>query len=339
MRIIDLEKLLNSHLLFIYTNDNLNASIEPSMIEEIYKQLETMDKYNKITLVINSNGGNLATGYKILSLIKEKYSSVDTVCIEKAASTATFMLLFGENIYISPYALITPTEPQLQFDNNIISVNDITRYTQKYGITNIDQILLASYMSKIEYFKQLCNNTYNSEEAKKIIDFMLNHVNSHQYPMSISDLRSMKQNVSILSTNILEYLEIIHENIKKEFDEDIAYRKKYILIKNFCCTSTYEIVYNELKEKVSEGYNRKGEEFMKAKNIRIEKIKREIENEQAAANYDDAHWDSYNDSLYHDTYSDVYDDYGDASLYHDTYRDAFLEKDTRPKLLLKSKKI
>ncbi len=40
----------------------------------------------------------------------------------------------------------------------------------------------------------------------------------------------------------------------------------------------------------------------------------------------DAHWDSYNDSFYHDTYNDRYEDYGDNSHYHDEYRDAFVQE-------------
>ncbi len=346
MEIIDLEEKLNSHLLFLYTNENLNASIQPSMVKEIYNQIKIMNKYDKITLVINSNGGNLATGYRILSLIKEKYSSINTVCIEKASSTATFMLLSGENIYISPYALITPTEPQIEYNNNVISVNDITKYIKRYGPENIDPMLLAIYGAKIEYFKHLCNNTYDKDEAKKIIDFMLNKVSSHQYPMSISDLKIMKKNVNILKPEILEHFEKIHEDIKEEFNRNITYQKKYILIKNFAYTFSYEIVYNKSKEKVSEGYNRKGVKKMEKKNIRIERIENEMKREKDVANYNDAHWDSYNDSMYHDSYSDHYDDYGDGSYYHDSYKDAFdfgndeigVTENEAPKTLVKNKK-
>ena len=48
MEIIDLEEKLNSHLLFLYTNENLNASIQPSMVKEIYNQIKIMNKYDKI---------------------------------------------------------------------------------------------------------------------------------------------------------------------------------------------------------------------------------------------------------------------------------------------------
>ena len=40
------------------------------------------------------------------------------------------------------------------------------------------------------------------------------------------------------------------------------------------------------------------------------------------------HWDSYNDSHYHDRYDDRYGDYGDNSIYHDRYRDSMNNEGT-----------
>ena len=44
-----------------------------------------------------------------------------------------------------------------------------------------------------------------------------------------------------------------------------------------------------------------------------------------------SHWDSYNDSYYHDNYNDRYDDYGD-SYYHDEYRDSYAEDKPKQKI-------
>ena len=85
---------------------------------------------------------------------------------------------------------------------------------------------------------------------------------------------------------------------------------------------------------------------MEKKNIRIERIENEMKREKDVANYNDAHWDSYNDSMYHDSYSDHYDDYGDESYYHDSYKDAFdfgndeigVTENESPKTLVKNKK-
>lgn len=67
---------------------------------------------------------------------------------------------------------------------------------------------------------------------------------------------------------------------------------------------------------------RKVDKKMKNLNVRIQNIIRN-QVKKVSRETRDAHWDSYNDSHYHDTYQDRYDDYGD-SMYHDAYRDASL---------------
>ena len=64
---------------------------------------------------------------------------------------------------------------------------------------------------------------------------------------------------------------------------------------------------------------------MKNINLRIANILTMADKKNLKKEPIDGHWDSYNDSTYHDNYHDNYDDYGD-SLYHDEYRDGFVSE-------------
>ena len=61
-----LEEKLNSHIIFIYNNIALqdSAIIDNQMVTEIEKSIKNLNKYNSITFVLNTRGGNLASGYK-----------------------------------------------------------------------------------------------------------------------------------------------------------------------------------------------------------------------------------------------------------------------------------
>ena len=159
-----LEEQTNSHFLFIYNNlDEKDAIIDPNMVREISKSIKDMNEYNSITLVLNTRGGNLASGYKIIEILKNKFVNINSIVIEKCGSTGTFMLLASDNIYTTNYALITPTEPQLETyenGNNIVSSSVIRKYLEDKDnldrVEKLNPLTLGNYLSTISYFKKLC---------------------------------------------------------------------------------------------------------------------------------------------------------------------------------------
>ena len=190
-----IENRIKENIVFLYTNlYEEDAMIEPSQIREIYKVLSNLSpKYEKINIVLNTNGGNLAAGSKIANIFREYFNYINMIVLEKCSSTGTFILLSGDEVQMSRSSIITPTEPQIKVDNDIVSTCEIRNYLQNYkknrkGIKKIDPLIYANYHSTISYFKDLCYNTYEKSKADKIIDYMLNKVNSHQFPLTKKEL-------------------------------------------------------------------------------------------------------------------------------------------------------
>ncbi len=125
MSLKKIEEELSSHLLFVYNNTSLqeDAVIDPELVTEVSKHIPDLNEYGSVTLVLHTRGGNLASGYKIINLLKEKYSNVDVIIIERCGSTGTFMALAADNLYVTSHAMITPTEPQMAvydgYDSNV----------------------------------------------------------------------------------------------------------------------------------------------------------------------------------------------------------------------------
>ena len=352
MTLKELEERLSSHFLFIYNNLNEqeNAIIDPDMLPEISNKIKNMNNYDSITIVLNTRGGNLASGYKIINMIKEKFSKVDVFVIGRCGSTGTFMALAADNLYTSNYAMITPTEPQMEIcdgTNQSISISIVREFLDnisKYPecIRSLDPITFGNYCATISYFKNLCYNTYDKDKARKITEFMLNRVNSHQYPLNKSDFKEMGITLLDIPKEIELFIELEHNQIVKFLADRSTTSIRYTVIRSKEETTVYEKKYSKDKSKIAEGYFIiKEEEFMKKtveKNGRVTDIMSESEKSTKETTYKDAysdrHWDSYNDSYYHDKYNDRYADYGDNSMYHDSYRDgAVVDK---PKVMIKN---
>lgn len=332
-----LEEKTNSHFLFIYNNlDEVDAIIDPNMVKEISNTIKDMNEYKSITLVLNTRGGNLASGYKIVELLKNKFDNINSIVIDRCGSTGTFIALVSDTIYTTDYSIITPTEPLLETyenGNNQVSSSIIRNYLQsKDGLEKVEKLnplTLGNYLSTISYFKKLCYNTFKQDNVHKIIDFMLNKVNSHQMPLTKKDFDEMGIELKDIPKDIYSILIDVHNRIINYFKRD-SLNKTYTIIHSKNNTSVYEKRYNENRHKIAEGYFIIEEDFFMGNLKENGRVKDILEEEKVEnTTYQDAassHWDSYSDSRYHDNYNDRYDDYGDNSYYHDEYRDACLEE-------------
>lgn len=339
MSINKIEESISSHMLFVYNNILLQeeAIIDPELVTEISNHIKDLNKYDSLTLVLNTRGGNLASGYKIINMLKGKYNNVNVVVMERCGSTGTFMALAADNLYVSPQAIISPTEPQMDtYDGTASSVSTavIRNYLENKNkhpdaVEKLDAITYGNYYSAISYFKQLCYNTYGQYKADLIIEYMLDKVNSHQLPLLEDDFKKMGIKILPIPEKIQADIEEQHEAIVKYLHGTNKKNIRYTMVRSNNKTSVFEKQYDENKTKIAEGYfvieEEKIMKTVKKENARITDILAEGKKvDTAPATYADAqvHWDSYNDSYYHDNYQDRYDDYGDSSTYHDSYRDS-----------------
>ncbi len=365
MRLDDFDRLINKHVLFIYNNLlSDDAIIDSSLIEEVNLHIKDMNDYSNLLLVINTRGGNLACGYKILSMLKEKFDKISSCVITRCGSTGTFIILGSDEIFLSSKALVTPMEPQMydvSSDTNI-STSVIRNYlnetrSKEYSniVEKIDAITFGTYISTISYFRRLCYNSFG-DKSRDIVDFMLNDVDSHQMPLVKDDFKKMGIMVHPIPDEWLAMLLKEHENIDSYLNDRKGGRfNKYTLIRSNNKTRCYMKIYNSDKKKVSEGYfdvdedeilgvnNNKKMNYFKGEDLNMIKNNKRVQdilNEQNTTSlpeyrdaYGDSHWDSYNDSHYHDNYNDTYKDYGDNSYYHDSYKDAM--ETNKPKVINK----
>ncbi len=358
-----LEDMLEEHVLFMYHYDA--KSLDSSILREIYKHTQKLNDYDTINIVIHTKGGNLGVGAKIMHMLREKYKVVNSIVIDQCSSTGSFMAVCSDNLLISHYALITPAEPKMSIydDNNTsISVSNIRNLIEYNNGEELDSIILSNYLATNNYYKDLCYKLNDKEKADKIINYMLNEINSHQYPLDIDELNRVVNTRYLNKVEEREF-EKIHNEIMSGFDKNNSKEKVLTVLLSKNILSKEEKVYDDNKEKIREGYStiERKEEHMK--NIRIQDIFNEdertkvkkVNSDYSDSYYNDAYTDSsytdsvyrdvyldtvYADSIYRDAYEDSYQDSYEDS-YHDSYHDSYLDtynNELPQKKLVKAKK-
>ena len=192
------EKELKSHIVFAYNHLNMGEKSFlgyefVNKMEDIFSELH---EYDHMILALNSKGGNLAAAAKLVQLLRLHYKSYDIIVCTRCSSAATFVAMGASRLICTRNAIVTPAEPQLEWNDKRISIAAIRNLLEKkssveHFMQNMDWEILAHYFASRSYFKELCLNYLERRRAKRVIDYMLNHVNSHQYPITKNELENI----------------------------------------------------------------------------------------------------------------------------------------------------
>lgn len=66
---------------------------------------------NKISLVLNTSGGQLETPWPLVNLIREYCKTFEVIVLEKALSAGTMVALGADKIVMLPYSQLSPVDP------------------------------------------------------------------------------------------------------------------------------------------------------------------------------------------------------------------------------------
>lgn len=131
-----IETIRKRPLLVYVTSSRMGPSglIGADVIPEFCSQISAIPKENKkVDLLIVSNGGDPATAWRIMSLLRNRFKDIAILLPYQAYSAATLMALGADKIYMHPYSNLGPVDPQLRGVNKAgqyqeFSADTITHY-------------------------------------------------------------------------------------------------------------------------------------------------------------------------------------------------------------------
>lgn len=212
----------------------------------IIKQINSIKNNKSIDLLIISNGGDPIVSWRIISLLREKFSDISVLIPYTAFSAATLLALGADEILIHPFSNLGPLDPQLSFQNangvtKTISYEDITKYIEFVKDTGItDQDLLQKSFERLTaeipptligfakrssqlgltMGQKLLATHMNDENKTKVISETLNtKFYHHGYPLARKEAKEI--GLPIAERN--EEVEKIMWNIYEDFMEEMQF--------------------------------------------------------------------------------------------------------------------
>lgn len=115
-----IEKLRGNPLIVYATSSRAYAtgSMAQDVLDEFIKQISLIpDDVKAVDLMIKSHGGDGLVSWRIISLLRSRFKTVNILIPREAFSAATLLALGGDSVVMGKYGCIGPIDPQIQIKN------------------------------------------------------------------------------------------------------------------------------------------------------------------------------------------------------------------------------
>lgn len=219
-----IEKERGSKVLLFYTGDkpNMETRIAGACIPKFVEQLDRIGDVSKITLLLDTNGGDVITSWNIINLIRQFCKKLEVIVFSKAMSGGTLMCLGADSIMMTKQATLGPIDPsiltafnpQVEGRRIFVSVEDINGYLElakksledgtkmalveafKSLTSNVHPVLLGSTFRSMGQIRMLAEKLISHQvkdaaKAESIVSFLCSGAGSHDYTIDRIEAKSL----------------------------------------------------------------------------------------------------------------------------------------------------
>ncbi len=146
------------------TRQNAGGQISGDSVAEFQAQLEALPPKTKaLDLLLVSVGGDPTVAWRIVSLVRERYSKFAVLVPHAAFSAATLIVLGADEIVMHPNGNLGPTDPQITVPKN--SRNEEVRFGSEdlmAFLTFVKQNVSKDEKTISDLFKKFCEDAGSS---------------------------------------------------------------------------------------------------------------------------------------------------------------------------------
>lgn len=172
--------------------------------EAIIRAIRTTPPDRPIMLILHTPGGLLLAASQIAMALKSHPAKKFVVVPHYAMSGGTLIALAADEIMMDPNATLGPLDPQLMVGNNMyVPAPSVLRAVEAKGKMNVSDntLMLADIAEKAlrqtkDLVRKLIEDKVGPENAEKIAEKLVGGYYTHDYPITVEELRSMGLNVS-----------------------------------------------------------------------------------------------------------------------------------------------
>lgn len=191
-------------------------------IARFVEQLDRIGDVPKITLLLDTNGGDVITSWNIINLIRQFCKKLEIIVFSKAMSGGTLMCLGADTIMMTKQATLGPIDPsiltafnpQIEGQRIFVSVEDINGYLElakqnledgtklalaeafKSLTANVHPLLLGSTFRSMRQIRMLAeklitHQVKDVEKTNSIVSFLCSGAGSHDYTIDRIEATSL----------------------------------------------------------------------------------------------------------------------------------------------------
>lgn len=110
-----IEKARGSRVISVFLGDRPGAEtrIAPDLLPRVARYLREIGKVDSIDIFLYSTGGEIMSGYRVVSLVREYCKKFSVLVPFKCQSTATLLALGANEIVMLPEGQLSPVDPSI----------------------------------------------------------------------------------------------------------------------------------------------------------------------------------------------------------------------------------
>lgn len=189
-----------------------HQSISQTTTLRLNQILRNMDIGEKLDVILDSDGGDLASAYKIIQVLKSYAENVTVIVPFRAKSAATLIALGCDELILCKVGELGPIDPQVMdpqtgffvpahsIKEALSFVNDAKDPLVKIHLTDkIPVLLVGAYMAAAQASKQYLDIIFSSKNVTnkgELVDIFTEKFLSHGHPMNKEFLLEHKVSVT-----------------------------------------------------------------------------------------------------------------------------------------------
>ncbi|WP_171131065.1 serine protease [Ruegeria sp. HKCCA5014] len=239
----------NSKALLYVTGDRpaMETQIGPDVDDIFVEHLDALWPAQKISLVLYTTGGNTATAWRLINLLRTFCDELEIIVLVKALSSGTLMCLGANQIVMSKQSTLGPIDPSLNSPLNPqvpgtnppqrapVSVEAVQGYldvAKSLGVNDSGSLatVLTHLSSQIHPLvlgqifrtrtqirdlakKLLVHQDLEDKKKEEIIDFLCSESGSHDHTMNRREATELGLKIEKPSAEFYEILKNMYDNV------------------------------------------------------------------------------------------------------------------------------
>tara|TARA_Y100000385_G_C13060554_1_gene624192 strand:+ start:1007 stop:1765 length:759 start_codon:yes stop_codon:yes gene_type:complete len=196
---------------YVLKNKNILFILSPEFIKHKHSQIIDIDDDNqfinwystinvdeKLEIIINARGGSIFSSDVILNILLLHDGEINIYIPYFSYSAGSMLALCANNLYLNNYSLMSPVDPQIDYDKNQQPVKSYLKYARVKGLSRMSFSDVMKYYEckslyddNIRNMKRMLRDKYSKNKMENIIKHFGRGIYPHDKQFNIDELENM----------------------------------------------------------------------------------------------------------------------------------------------------